>query len=86
MTQAFAKRMAVVATLTLFFFWETASYFSTNGSFCADCYNADSQTFLMAAPPLLMIWLFRNALFPSIGDKARHDLKEQRDPDQDASG
>lgn len=77
MTYMLGKRLLALGCLLLFFFWETLSHFSDEGSFCTSCYRDDSQTFLLLAPPLLMIWLFRQHLFIGIDEKKVPSRNEQ---------
>jgi hypothetical protein len=57
------KRIAALGCLFLIFFWETLSRFFLQQESCASCYQEESTSFLLLAPPLLMIWLFRHHLF-----------------------
>ncbi len=78
MAYMLGKRLLALSCLSLFFFWETLSHFSDKGSFCTSCYQDDSQTFLLLAPPLLMIWLFRHHLFVNADEKVPISQEDQK--------
>lgn len=80
MAYMLGKRLLALSCLFLIFFWETLSHFSDKGSFCTSCYQDDSQSFLLLAPPLLMIWLFRHHLFVSGDDPMQGTLDEKKKP------
>ncbi|MCV6577378.1 MAG: hypothetical protein OIF58_16770 [Cohaesibacter sp.] len=67
------KRVLALGCLASLFFWETLSHFSSKGTFCTSCYQDDSQNFLLLAPPLLMIWLFRRSLFVGADEAANQE-------------